>query len=171
KVYTRLLENEKFKEIKANFDLKATPEQLIGILQNVSHQKDWSYGTKTAYVINKKGKDTLIYYVEVSLPWPLSNRDLVVELTFKKDTINNTLRIQAKSIMGILPPKLNLVRVPFSLAIWDINILSDKLLKVQYTFSTNPGGALPAWLVNYAASVGPYNSFHKLKEVISKTYP
>jgi hypothetical protein len=171
KVYTRLLNNEKYKEIKADFQLKATPDQLIGVLQNVSHQKDWSYGTKRAYIISKKGKDTLIYYSEISLPWPLSNRDLVIELSFKKDTINKILHIQAKSIAGILQAKPNLVRVPFSLAVWDVSILPDKQLKVQYTFSTNPGGALPAWLVNFAASVGPYNSFHKLKDIIRKLNP
>jgi hypothetical protein len=168
RVYTRRLDNERYKEIKADFELKGSADQLIGILQNVSHQNEWSYGTKKAYLIRKKNKDTLIYYSEISLPWPLSNRDLVIELSFKRDTLNKMLHIQAKSIAGILAAKPNLVRVPFSLALWDVNILPNKLLRVQYTFSTNPGGALPAWLVNFAASIGPYNSFHKLKDIIRK---
>ncbi len=171
KVYTRRLDNEKFKEVKANFELKGSADQLIGILQNVSHQKDWSFGTKRAYLISRKNKDTITYYSEISLPWPLSNRDLVIQLSFRKDTINKILHIQAKSIPGILPDKPSLVRVPYSLATWVVNILPDKQLKVQYTFSTNPGGILPAWLVNYAASVGPYNSFHKLKNVIGNMNP
>lgn len=168
KVYTRRLENEKFKEVRADFELKATQDQLIALLQNITHQKEWSYGTKKTYMIDKKNKDTLIYYVEVALPWPMSNRDLVVELSFKKDTLNKTLFIQAKSIQGILPEKPNLVRVPFSLAQWDVSTQPNKHLKIQYTFSTNPGGTLPAWLVNFAAATGPYNSFHKLKELLQK---
>jgi hypothetical protein len=171
KVYSRRLGDEKFKEIRADFELNGTEDQLIGILQNINHQKDWSYGTKYTHLIRKKNKDTLIYYSEVSLPWPISNRDLVIELSFKKDTLNKTLVIKAKSIAGILPDKPHLVRVPFSLALWNVNVLPNKLLKVQYTFSTNPGGAMPAWLVNFAASVGPYNSFHKLKEIIRKENP
>ncbi|HTD41706.1 MAG TPA: START domain-containing protein [Mucilaginibacter sp.] len=168
KIYTRRLENVKFKEIRADFDLKATEDQLINILKNISHHKDWSYGTKKTFLISKKGKDTLIYYSEVSLPWPLSNRDLVIELSFKKDTLNKTMVIQAKSISGVLPDKPGLIRVPFSMALWDIRVQSDNLLKIHYTFSTNPGGALPAWLVNFAASTGPYNSFRKLKELVRK---
>lgn len=168
KVYTRRQDNEKFKEVRADFELKASEDQLIGLLQDISHHKDWSYGTKRTYLVSKKSNDTLIYYSEVSLPWPLSNRDLVIELSFKKDTLNKTLRIQAKSIPGILPPNPGLVRVPFSLALWNVNVLPNKLLKIQYIFRTDPGGALPAWLVNFAASVGPYNSFHKLKEIIQK---
>ncbi|MGZ3764801.1 MAG: START domain-containing protein [Mucilaginibacter sp.] len=168
KVYSRRLDNEKFKEVRADFDLKGTEEQLITLIQNIPHQHDWSYATKRSYVINKKNKDTLIYYTEVALPWPLTNRDVVVELSFRRDTLNKALFIQAKSIAGILPDKPNLVRVPFSLALWDVSILPNKLLRVKYTLSTNPGGALPAWLVNFAASTGPYNSFQKLKYLIKK---
>jgi len=167
-IYTRRLENEKFKEVRADFELKTTEDQLIKILQNISHQKDWSYGTKKTFLISRKNKDTLIYYSEVALPWPLSNRDLVIELSFKRDTLNKTMIIQAKSIPGILPEKRGLVRVPYSLALWDVRVESKKLLKIQYTFSTNPGGSLPAWLVNFAASTGPYNSFRKLKEIVQK---
>ena len=168
KVYTRRLNDEKFKEVKADFELRATQDQLIAVLQNIPHHKEWSYGTKRSYLINKKNRDTLIYYSEISLPWPLSNRDLVIEFSFKKDTVNKTLLIQAKSIPGILPVNPKLVRVPFSLATWNVKTLSNKMLKVEYTFSTNPGGSLPAWLVNLAASAGPLNSFKKLKAIINK---
>jgi hypothetical protein len=171
KIYSRRLASEKFKEIKVNFELAASEDQLVGILKNITHHKDWSYGTRRTYLISKKNKDTIIYYSEVALPWPLSNRDLVIELSFKKDTLTKMLRIQARSIAGILPPKPDLVRVPYSLAVWDVRVLSDKLLEIQYTLSTDPGGALPAWLVNLAASTGPYNSFRKLRNLVAKVNP
>jgi hypothetical protein len=168
KVYTRRIASEKFKEVRANFELNATEDQLVGILENIPHHKDWSYGTKRTFVISKKNKDTIIYYSEVSLPWPLSNRDLVLQLSFSRDSVDHSLHIQAKSIPGMLPANPTLVRVPFSVASWDVKILPNKLLSIQYTLSTDPGGALPAWLVNFAASVGPYNSFQKLKALIGK---
>jgi hypothetical protein len=168
KVYTRRQPSEKFKEVRADFEAQGTEDQLIGILENIPHHKDWSYGTKRTFLINKKNKDTLIYYSEVSMPWPLSNRDLVIQLTFKKDTVDHTLQIQAKSINGVLPPKPDLIRVPSSLAEWEVKVLPNKLLDIQYTLSADPGGALPAWLVNLAASVGPYNSFQKLKALLTK---
>lgn len=168
KVYTRRLNTEKFKEVRADFQLDASEDQLIGVLKNISHHKDWSYGTKRTFLISRENKDTLIYYSEVALPWPFSNRDLVIQLSFRKDTLNKVLHIQARSIPGILPHMPNLVRVPFSLAVWDVKVLPNKVLNIQYTLSTDPGGAIPAWLVNFAASTGPYNSFRKLKELIGK---
>jgi hypothetical protein len=46
--------------------------------------------------------------------------------------------------------------------------LPDKKLRVEYVLSTDPGGAIPGWLVNLGATVGPVNSFRKLKEIINK---
>jgi hypothetical protein len=158
----------KFKEVRAIFELNATEEQLVSVLQDVAHHNTWSYGTKRTYVINRKGRDTIIYYSEVGLPWPLANRDLVIELTFKKDTVNSSLHIQAKSIPGVVPRYPDLVRVPYSLATWDVTPLPDKKLRVEYVLSTDPGGAIPGWLVNLGATVGPVNSFRKLKEIINK---
>ena len=168
KIYTRKLNTGKFKEVKVNFELAATENQLIGVLQNINHHKDWSYGTKRTYLISRKGKDTLIYYSEISLPWPLSNRDLVIELSFKKDTLNKMLHIRAKSIPGVVAVKSGLVRVPYSLASWDVTPMPNKVLKIEYILSADPGGALPAWLVNLSANVGPYNSFTKLRSIIQK---
>lgn len=167
KVYTRRQPSEKFKEVKASFEAHGTEDGLISIIENIPHQKDWSYGTKRTFLITKKNKDTLIYYSEISMPWPLSNRDLVIQLTFERDTMDNLLHIEAKSIAGILPPRPNLVRVPFSLAQWNVKVLPNKLLNIEYTLSADPGGALPAWLVNLAATVGPYNSFQKLKALLT----
>jgi len=167
KIYTRRLQNEKFKEVRAIFELNATEEQLMGVLRDISHHNKWSYGTKKTYVISKKGTDTIIYYSEVALPWPLSNRDLVIELTFKKDTVNSVLHIQAKSIPGIVPRYPDLVRVPYSFAIWEVTPLATRRLEIEYILSADPGGALPAWLVNLGATTGPGNSFRKLKAIIA----
>jgi hypothetical protein len=37
-----------------------------------------------------------------------------------------------------------------------------------YTFETDPGGNVPAWLVNSFADKGPFESFKKLGELLKK---
>lgn len=165
-VFTRKLDNEKFKEIKVLCEFNASKTQLIKILQNVNHHADWVYGTKNSYLISKKNKDTLYYYSETALPWPVSNRDLVIQLSFAEDTVNKILKIRALSMPKMLPEKPNLIRVPFSLGLWNVITLPNQHIKIEYTFSVNPGGTLPAWLVNYSATTGPYNTFKKLKALI-----
>ncbi len=165
-VYTRKLNNERYKEIKVLCQLNASAAQLTKILQDVNHHKDWVYNTKTSNLISRKNKDTLYYYSETTLPWPLNNRDLVIQLTFAEDITNKVLKIQALSMPKMLPDKPNVVRVPYSLGLWNVITLPNNQIKIEYTFSVNPGGALPAWLVNFTATAGPYNTFKKLKELL-----
>jgi hypothetical protein len=41
---------------------------------------------------------------------------------------------------------------------------TSKTISIVYTFEVDPGGSLPAWLVNSFADKAPYESFKKLSE-------
>jgi hypothetical protein len=168
KVYTRKLDNEKFKEVKVLCEINAPAERLISVLQNVAHHKDWVYQTKLSYLVSRRGRDTVTYYSEVMVPWPVSNRDFVVQLAFHRDSANKVLKIRATSIPKLLPEKPDIVRVPYSLGLWNVYTLPDNRIKIEYTLSVNPGGSLPVWLVNLTATAGPFDSFKKLKEILEK---
>lgn len=168
-IYTRRLNNEKFKEIKAVCDFPGSTDRLIKILKNVNRHIDWVYATKRSFLLSQKSPDTLFYYSETELPWPLSNRDLALQLTFSKDK-DNTVSIQAKSMPQLVPRKANIVRVPYSLASWRVTDSGNYRIKIEYTFSVDPGGSLPSWLVNYTATAGPFNTFKKLKAMLEKQH-
>ncbi len=167
-VYTRKLNSEKYKEIRVICEMNGSADQLIKILQDVNHHKDWVYKTTKSYLISRKNKDTLFYYSQIDLPWPASNRDATVELAFAKDTANKKLNIAVRSIPNLLPEKQNIIRVPYSLGLYDVTTLPGNRIKIDYTLSVDPGGTLPAWLVNYTATIGPYKTFMKLKELVEK---
>jgi len=98
----------------------------------------------------------------------MKDRDLIVELD-----INSTpdiLNILAKSLPDYLPQNSDYIRVPYSLATRHVTQSPDNKLKVDYTFSVDPGGSIPAWLVNATLAVGPYNSFIKLRQLLRYKY-
>jgi hypothetical protein len=43
---------------------------------------------------------------------------------------------------------------------------SSTSINIVYTFDADPGGSLPAWLVNMFADKGPYESFKKLSVLL-----
>lgn len=167
-VYTRKLNNEKYKEIRVVCEFRASTNDLAEVLQDVDHHKDWVYKTIKSYLISRKNRDTLFYYSEISLPWPASNRDATVQLAFAHDAVNNNLAISVRSLPDLLPRKPGLIRVPYSLGLYQVSGLPGNRIKIDYTLRVNPGGSLPAWLVNYTATIGPYNTFVKLKELVEK---
>lgn len=165
-VYTRNPVSGNLKGLRVVCELDATKEQLINTLLDISGYDYWVYANRKAEVIKTVSLKKLIYYTETSLPWPLKDRDLIVELTIDND--NPVLVVQAKSLPDYLPKNSNYIRVPYSMAIWRITQTSPTKLKIDYIFSVDPGGSVPAWLVNSTMTIGPYNSFLKLRELLRK---
>ncbi|MEP6617218.1 MAG: lipid-binding protein, partial [Ginsengibacter sp.] len=115
------------------------------------------------YILKRVNDNDFFYYIESSLPWPLSNRDAIIHLTMIPDTVHHALKINAYSEPSYMSKKDGLVRIPFSKGSWYVTETANKL-NIDYTFEVDPGGTLPAWLVNMLADKGPYESFLKLKE-------
>ena len=106
------------------------------------------------------------YYTETSLPWPMTNRDAVVHLKMTKDSLDRFVKISAIAEPGYIPQKSGKVRVPQSNIQWYVTMPTAKTIQIMYTFEANPGGSVPAWLVNSFADKGPFESFKKLENIL-----
>ena len=167
-VYTRKPASGNLKELRVVCKLNTTKAQLIKMLQDINNYKNWVYSTKTNRILKITNSQETIYYSISTLPWPLKDRDLIVQLTILPALNSDRFEIQAKSLPEYLPKDDNFIRVPYSLALWNVTVLNEKELKIDYIFSVNPGGSIPAWLVNSTLAIGPYNSFSKLRELLDK---
>jgi hypothetical protein len=110
----------------------------------------------------------LYYYSEVSIPWPAANRDFIAELRAVQDSHSRVVTIYGPVFPDYLPVKKDIVRVRRSEGKWIISPLAKGKIKVEYTLRVDPGGDLPAWLVNMFVTKGPYESFKKLKEQLQR---
>ena len=163
-IFTRKPLTGNLKELRVVCDLACSKSQLIKTLIDIDDYYKWVYSTKTIHLLKVVNPDHIIYYSVSHLPWPLKDRDLIVELNIPTNTDANYLEITAVSLPGYLPADDKCVRVPYSSALWKVWVINDHLLKIDYTFSVDPGGSIPVWLVNSTLAIGPYNSFANLKE-------
>jgi len=168
-VYESVVANSDYKSIKVECTLEGTYDKLITILSNVSHQKDWVYNNKTSYILKRISANEFYYYTETSIPWPMSNRDAVVHFKINRDSLDRFLKITATGEPNYIPEKSGKVRVPKSLINWYVTMPTSKTISIVYTFEAEPGGSLPAWLVNMFADKGPYESFKKLSGILKQT--
>lgn len=162
KVYTSGTENSNFKSIKVECVLKATQSQLVAFLLDISRQHDWVYGTKTSQLLKIIRPNELIFYSEVSVPWPATNRDYIAHFTINQVS-PLLLTIDSHAEPGLLPVKPGLVRVQKSIAHWEVTTIAGGL-QIVYTLQFDPGGSVPAWLINMFITKGPLQTFEKLKE-------
>ena len=168
KVYLADNPKSKFKSIKVECTLQGNFDKLIAILTNVDHLKDWVYNTKSSYLIKKITPYDLYYYTETSIPWPMENRDAVVHLKVMKDSLQRFVRVSAVSEPLFIPEREDKIRIPRSNITWHVTMPTKNTVSIVYVFEADPGGNLPAWVVNSFADKGPYESFKNLSELLKK---
>jgi hypothetical protein len=166
KVYQSEVKHSKFKNIKVECTLEGTYDKLMAILNDVTNQKEWVYNTISSSILKRVSAHELYYYSKTHLPWPMTNRDAVVHLKINKDSLNRFLKISAVSVAGYVPIKNGLVRVPRSNINWYVTMPSAKTISIVYIFDAEPGGSLPAWVVNMFTDKGPFESFKKLSGLL-----
>jgi hypothetical protein len=163
-VFIRKAANSSIKELRVVCELDATKAELVSTLQDIGNYSAWVYSNKKSVILKTINPEKIIYYTQSHLPWPIRDRDLVIELDISPTP--DVLNIQAKSLPQYLPKNDDYIRVPYSLATWKVTQGANNKLKVDYTFSVDPGGNIPVWLVNATLTIGPYNSFVKLRDFL-----
>ena len=157
-----------YKSIKVECILEGSYDKLMSVLNDVSHHKDWIYNNKTSHIISRVSPYEFYYYTETFLPWPMSNRDAIVHLKMNKDSLNRFLKITAVGVPDYLPEKSGKVRVTKSNVSWYVTMPTTHTISILYIFQAEPGGSLPAWVVNMFADKGPYESFKKLSDILKR---
>jgi len=167
KVFMSSVETSKFKSIRVQTVFSGTIQKLMNILADINKLPQWVYRAKSANLLKQPGPYEFIYYIETIVPWPMSNRDAILHLTMMPDTVHHELKINAFSEPNFIPKKSGLVRVPFSKGTWYVTETANKI-NIDYIFQVDPGGSIPAWLVNMLADKGPYESFQRLRAKLAQ---
>lgn len=168
KIYTSELSGSKLKAVKVECELKARPAQLVALILDVAAAPDWVYHTKSAKLIKTVSPSEIYYHSEVSLPWPLQNRDFVAHLKVTQDPKTKIVSIDGPAISGMVPLKKGIVRITNSKGKWLIKALDKSRIQVTYTLHVDPAGNLPSWLVNMFAAEGPSHIFQQLRIQLEK---
>lgn len=168
KIYTSIVPESKIKAIKVECDYKATPTQFVAVLIDIKNSPEWLYHTKFCRVVKQISPKELYYYSEVTLPWPAENRDFVSHLTVSQNPETKVVLVNGPAVPGLIPTKNGLVRVEHSGSLWEITPSSNGTIRVKYTLHVDPGGELPAWLINMFGTEAPIQIFKNLKTELPK---
>ena len=164
KIFHRDSKVSKFDDIKVEADFPGNINQFAGILLDVPKYTEWAYATKTCEIVKKTSPTDFIYYSETSVPWPSSNRDLYAHCVLTENKAAHSFKLIASTIKDYKPAKDGIIRVPYSVGTWNVSTLSNKMIHVEYVLELDPGGSVPAWLLDLFSSKGPLETFTTLKK-------
>jgi hypothetical protein len=169
KVYTRNLENSPFKAVKTVCTIDASLSRLTAVLLDINKTGDWVYATKSATLLRQVSNAELYYHSEVAIPWPVSNRDFIVRLKVSQDASTKVVTVDGENQPAYLPENKSIVRIQKCYSRWQITPLQNGQLQIEYVLQVDPGGSVPAWLINMFATKGPFETFQKLRKQVKKT--
>ena len=168
KVFTKAVPDSKIKAIKVEGVFNASPSQLEALIMDVNSSADWMYHTKSSTLIKQVSATELYYYSEVSMPWPIQNRDFVAHLIVSQNPQTKVITIQGPTVGGMVPQKTGIVRIKEATGKWTITPLENGQVETEYTLHVDPAGTLPSWLVNMFAAEGPVKIFKAIKVQLQK---
>ncbi|WP_221392495.1 START domain-containing protein [Dyadobacter sp. NIV53] len=163
-VFSKVVPGSKIKALKVECILKSSASQLVELLLDVNTADQWVYRTKSCVLLKKVSASELYYYSEVSLPWPLENRDFVAHIAVSQHPATKVITVDAPAIPGWVEDKKGIVRINHSKGLWIITPIGKEKVKLEYTLQVDPGGIIPAWAVNMFAAQGPIESFKNMKK-------
>ena len=168
KVFTKNVDTSKFKAIKVECVLDGTIGKFDSIIRNVENHKSWVYSTKKSFLVKVVNKTEIIYYTETSLPWPASNRDVIIQMQILKDSVNNSETINASNLNGVINEKSGIVRVRLLSMQYYVHLVNEHKISITFNILVDPSGSIPAWIVNAFAVKGPFETFSKLGDFLKQ---
>ena len=167
-VYSLSLDTSSIKELKSICQIKTSLSSIIALLDDRESYPKWVYKCGESHLLIKINEAEGMYYQSVMAPWPVDNRDFVVRVKTVQDAETKVIYQSSKCLPTFIPKKDGYIRITEFKAVWTLTPLKNGVVNCQYELLVNPGGSVPAWLVNLAAVDGPYETMVNLKEWVMK---
>lgn len=151
-VYTHEADNANIHDIRVEAILAATPAKVFNVISDYAHYPDFMPYVKTSEVI-KVVEDTHWVFQQLALPFPVSDRYYTIRLVADKHLADaGSYRVDWTLAGPDVPERSgNGVRLLTNTGYWHLRSADEgKGTHVTYFIHIDPGGALPAWVINIA---------------------
>lgn len=132
-------------------DFEVYPELFEGIDEVVSYVDE---------------ADKYVNYITVRTPFPIKNRDGIYLNEMSYDDEKKFLHIDVSCINEYYKPSKKYLQIANCQGFWKITQLPNGQLDIVHQFVLDPGGYVPAFIINLQTVKNPIKSFKLLKELI-----
>ena len=167
-IYTRKANNTNIKQLKSVVTLKTSLNSIVALLNDWDSYPEWNYKcgeSKTLKIINET---ELIHYQTVVTPWPIDHEDFIINVKLMQDEKTKAITITSTNIPNYIPPYPNRTRIKYLEGKWTLTPSKGGTVQAVYEFFVNPGGLVPAWLINTAITYGPYENMQNISQWVQK---
>lgn len=156
-------------QYKAETSFDVPIEKAVSLILDVENAVNWVPYMGSVKVLSRddqKGEFSL--YMVLDFPFPLKDRDLVVQGKMRKDA-QGIISIQNKAVKKGYPINPNYIRLTDYEGDWTFQRLGNQKVKVSTYGYANPEGSIPLSFVNMFVQQQPYQMLQKMKVQLGKS--
>jgi|GEM_PF-137234 hypothetical protein len=158
KAYVMKVPDMAQKRVKVETVTESSLSALVALMTDASRHKDWVYANIYAEIVEQIDAYNWVYYGRSDAPWPVSDRDVVTRVHMLQNPVTKEVVFESVGEPAYLPDCEDYVRIPMLHAIWRFTPLGEGKVRVAFELLLDLGGNMPGWVINLAATKGPYNS-------------
>lgn len=167
-VYIRSVEGSPIKAYRGEIEVEASLSALISLIADAEAFPEWMHNVKSARVLKEINENERLTYIAQGVRWPASDRDLVLYSHISVDPLTSAVIIEIEARPDAYPPQEGFFRITEMKSTWQFTPESCGRVKVAYETHVDPGGNIPAGIVNATVLDTPLNSLRGLKEMVAK---
>ena len=172
-IYTKKIPGSDILAFKAKGIINAPIGQVMEVLRKVEISTEWMPGLRQKRTLKEISDLEAITYSINKIPWPFSDRELILHNKLWLDRVNKSVVVHSYSIdFKSQPPNPELIRAIVPNAQTTMKPTIDGRTKIELTIMVNPNGSIPTWLVNSVQKSMPFKFLKSLeKKARTSNYP
>jgi len=168
RVHTRSMDDSRIDAFRAETVLDAPLEAVMAVMADPRSCMEWVHQCAEAFNLPDGSFNDRYAYSINDMPWPASDRDYVLHIR----TMTGDSRDQIIMKMDAVPDRRarrdGYVRMEQASTIYEFTRTDENRTRMIWFQHAEPGGSLPAWLVNRLATDIPYESLSNLNQVVQE---
>jgi hypothetical protein len=168
-IYTAVVTGSSIYACKGVAVMNARIEEVAELIRDIPAVPEWTPDMKVARILSKQDNYHMLVYNVLNLPWPIMDRDFVVESKVSLDLANGRVEICADALSAPpVPINKNLVRITRLQISYSLEYIDRGHTRVTLTSWTDPAGYLPVAIVNLVATKLPYESLNGMRRMLGR---
>lgn len=170
-IYTQVEEGTKLKGYKGESYINAPASRVLDVIENVNNTDWWDKNLTQIKVLQYEKYKRARYYLVYDLPWPVTDRDLCVEVKVETNSATGVSKVKAGPLPGVIPEKPEIIRIKDYHQTWTIEPAGSNRSRVILEGFIDPEGTIPDWVINWLIVDSPVKIIEGLRQKLEKNIP
>lgn len=166
-VESRKTQGASYQTFRATTTIKTGIAPALALLQHNAACVDWLFRCKESRLIEEISPTERTFYQITSLPFPAKARDVIFHAAIEYDEAGSVVVTMVSKPARL--PETRQVRIRDAWGTYKLESVSADETRVIWEQYVDPGGALPAWLVNSMLTDLPFKSLQRFREIVEQS--